>query len=340
MTRFVVQAARRRCIGSTKHIVTGLRSLLRFLHVAGHAAALADSVPTVAGWRGGALPRALPPAHLDRLLAGCDPGTADGRRDRAILMLLARLGLRIGELVRLELSDFEWRRGEVTIRGKARRQERLPLPAEVGEAIAAYILGGRTVQRAGRLFVSGDDPARALTAKRARAALREVCRRADIVPVGAHVLRHTAATEMLRAGASLIEVGQVLDVAGTDVAAACRKIGPSRHQTADVEGMPVRRPQELSSRIRELLEVEDLGELVDGDDDVALQGLRDELRKPERPREEGVPVLPLPSEQRQKVLHLHSQRVGSCGGRAYFSGVRRDVARRRARCAEKSRDDV
>ena len=198
VTRFVVQAARRRCIGSTKHIVTGLRSLLRFLHVAGHAAALVDSVPTVAGWRGGALPRALPPAHLDRLLAGCDPGTADGRRGRAILMLLARLGLRIGELVRLELSDFEWRRGEVTIRGKARRQERLPLPAEVGEAIAAYLLGGRPAERAGRLFVSGDDQARSLTPKRARAALREACRRADIAPVGAHVLRHTAATEMLR----------------------------------------------------------------------------------------------------------------------------------------------
>ena len=86
-------------------------------------------------------------------------------------MLLARLGLRVGELVRLELSDFEWRRGEVTIRGKARRQERLPLPAEVGEAIAAYILAGRPAERAGRLFVSGDDPARALTAKRARVAL-------------------------------------------------------------------------------------------------------------------------------------------------------------------------
>jgi len=210
VTRFAVQAAQRRCIGSTKHIVTGLRSLLRFLHLAGYAAALADAVPAVAGWRGGALPRALPSGHLDRLLASCDRRTADGRRDHAVLLLLARLGLRVGELVRLELSDFDWRRAEVTIRGKARRQERLPLPAEVGEAIAEYILGGRPTERAGRLFVSGGDPARALTAKRARAALREACRRAGIAPVGAHVLRHTAATEMLRAGASLIEVGQVL----------------------------------------------------------------------------------------------------------------------------------
>jgi len=171
---------------------------------------LAASVPTVAGWRGSALPRALPPGDLDRLLASCDRQTGAGRRDRAILTLLARLGLRVGELVRLELSDFDWRGGEVTIRGKARRQERLPLPVDVGEAIAEYILGGRPTERQGRLFVSAGDPPRCFSANRVRTALCEACRRAGIAPITAHVLRHTAATELLRAGASLIEVGQVL----------------------------------------------------------------------------------------------------------------------------------
>jgi site-specific recombinase XerD len=208
--QFVLRAAQHRCVGSTKHVVTGLRSLLRFLHVAGHAPELAASVPAVAGWRGTALPRALPAGAVDRLLASCDRQTAAGRRDRAILLLLARLGLRVGELVRLELSDFDWRTGEVTIRGKARRQERLPLPVDVGEAVAAYILGGRPPEKQGRLFVSAGDPARCLSAKRVRTVLRETCRRAGIPAITAHVLRHTAATELLRAGASLIEVGQVL----------------------------------------------------------------------------------------------------------------------------------
>ncbi len=210
VSQFVVDAGQRRCIGSTKHLVTGLRSLLRFLYLAGHTSALGETVPKVAGYRGSALPRALPSGHLDRLLASCDRATAEGRRDRGILILLARLGLRVGEVVRLELGDFDWWRGEVTIRGKARRHERLPLPVEVGEAIAEYVLDGRPVQRQGAVFFSAADPPRPLTVKRVRAALHDACRRTGITPVGAHVLRHTVATEMLRAGASLIEVGQVL----------------------------------------------------------------------------------------------------------------------------------
>ncbi len=210
VTQFVIQTAQRRCIGSTKHVVTGLRSLLRFLHLAGHAAELVESVPKVAGWRGSVLPKALRPGELDLLLASCDRDTADGRRDRAMLMLLSRLGLRVGELVRLDLGDFDWRRGEVIVRGKARRDERLPLPADVGEAVANYILGGRPGEPCGLLFVGAETPPRPLTPKRARTALREACLRAGLAPVAAHVLRHTAATEMLRAGASLIEVGQVL----------------------------------------------------------------------------------------------------------------------------------
>lgn len=210
VSQFVVVTAQRRCIGSTKHMVTGLRSLLRYAHLAGLTPALAGSVPKVAGCRGSALPRALPPGQLLQLVASCDLDTADGRHDRAVLLLLARLGLRAGEVVRLQLSDFDWRRGEVVIRGKAVRHERLPLPEEVGDAIAGYLLGGTRLDRSGPLFLSRGGLARPLTVKRLRAVVHDACRRAGIPPVSTHALRHTAATEMLRAGASLIEVGQVL----------------------------------------------------------------------------------------------------------------------------------
>lgn len=208
VSRFVVEAARHRCTGSMKHMVTSLRSLLRFLHLAERTRDLVGTVPAVAGCRGAALPRPLPSGHFERLLASCDRGTVTGRHDRAVLMLLGRLGLRVGELIRLELSDVDWRRGEVVIRGKARRHERLPLPVDVGEAVAEHILDRGPA--GGPLLLSADDPPKALSVKRAERIVRNACRRAGIAPVTPHNLRHTAATEMLRAGASLIEVGQVL----------------------------------------------------------------------------------------------------------------------------------
>ena len=195
VSQFVVEAAQHRCVGSTRHMITALRSLLRFLHVSGLAPALGASVPAVAGWQGSGLHRALPAADVDRLLASWDRKTAAGRRDRAILTVLARLGLRVGELVRLELSDFEWRRGEVTIRGKARRQERPPLPVDVGEAVAEYVLGGRPTEKQGRLFVSAGDPSQCFSAKRVRCA-RPVAALASLPsPLTCFViLRHRDAT--------------------------------------------------------------------------------------------------------------------------------------------------
>jgi integrase len=134
----------RRGVGSAKILVTGLRSFLRFLHVAGLAPGpLVSAVPAVAGWRGSSLPRALPVTQVRRLLASCDRRRAVGRRDFAILMLLARLGLRAGEVAALELGDIDWRAGELVVRGKGRRQERLPLPVDVGEAIVGYLRRGR-----------------------------------------------------------------------------------------------------------------------------------------------------------------------------------------------------
>ena len=146
---FVAAECRRRGTGSAKMLVTALRSLLRFLFADGLLAAdLAAAVPAVAGWRGAGLVTALPAGHVAALLACCDRETPAGRRDFAVLMLLARLGLRACEVAALELDDISWRAGEIVIRGKGRRDERMPLPADVGEALAGYLRGGRPAGQA------------------------------------------------------------------------------------------------------------------------------------------------------------------------------------------------
>jgi integrase/recombinase XerD len=137
VTGFVLWESRRRSVGVAKLQVTALRALLRFLHLEGEAPALADAVPGVAGWSGAALPQALEPSQMTRLLATCDRATAIGRRDHAMLTLLVRLGLRAGEVAALALDDIDWRRGELSIDGKGDRRERLPLPPDVGEALRA-----------------------------------------------------------------------------------------------------------------------------------------------------------------------------------------------------------
>jgi integrase/recombinase XerD len=211
VTQFVLRESQRLGVGSAKLLVTGLRSLLRFLHVEGDAPALAQVVPGVAGWGGASLPRALDPMHVARLLDSCDLGTAVGRRDHAMLTLLVRLGLRAGEVTALELHDFDWRRGEVVIRGKGDRQEPLPLPVDVGEAVSSYVHDARPRVKCRRLFLRVRAPLDGeLTSSCVKEVVRQACRRAGLAPVGAHRLRHGAATELLRAGASLAEVGQVL----------------------------------------------------------------------------------------------------------------------------------
>ena len=166
ITRFVVRTCRRMEVGSAKYLVTALRSLLRYLHVEGKAPDLVAAVPGVAGWRGSGLPRALEAQQVTRLLTSCERSTAVGRRDFAMLTLLARLGLRACEVARLELDDLDWQRGELVIRGKGDRQERLPLPTDVGEALSDYLLRGRTQVECRRLFISVRAPLGALTWKR------------------------------------------------------------------------------------------------------------------------------------------------------------------------------
>jgi site-specific recombinase XerD len=210
VSAFLVGECARLALGSAKGRVGELRSLLRFLHLRGlTASALAESVPPVAGWRDTGIPQTLARAEVERLLAGCDRSRLDGVRDFAILSSLARLGLRSIEVARLELDDLDWRRGELVVRGKARRQDRLPLPADVGEALAAYLARrGRHGSR--RVFLTLRAPTRPIRADLVGDVVQRACRRAGVQHVGAHRLRHALASELLREGASLLEISQVL----------------------------------------------------------------------------------------------------------------------------------
>jgi integrase/recombinase XerD len=210
---FVVARCPGEARGSAKLTVTAMRSLLGFLHVEGVIPRpLAGAVPSAASWRLAGLPRALEPWQVKCLLKSCDRCTAAGRRDFAILTVLARLGLRAGEVAGLGLDDVDWRAGELVVRGKGRRFERLPLPADVGEAIAAYLRDGRSepFEAARQVFLRARAPHRGLTSGGVTQAVFGAGQRAGIGPVFAHQLRHSAATGMLAAGAPLTEIRQVL----------------------------------------------------------------------------------------------------------------------------------
>jgi integrase len=191
-------------------MVTALRSLLGFLHVEG-LIGQSLAVPAPAGWTQGGLPKALDGDQVAALLASCDPWTRTGRRDLAILTLLARLGLRAGEVAALRLDDIDWRRGEITVRGKGNRHDRLPLPADVGQKIVDWLQDGRPQAAQGRaVFVRAQAPYRALTSNAVTTVVVCAGRRAGLGLIGAHRLRHSAATAMIRAGGSLTEIGQML----------------------------------------------------------------------------------------------------------------------------------
>lgn len=198
--------------GTAKLLVTAIRSLLGWLHLTGVIPVpLASAVPTVAGWKLAGVPQTLTPVQLGALMACSDRRTPTGRRDHAIVLLLARLGLRAGEVARLGLDDIDWRAGELRIVGKGNRAECLPLPADVGAAITAYLRDGRPASADGRtVFIRVHAPHRALTAGGVGNVVNAAGIRAGIGHVHAHQLRHSAATAMLRAGSPLAEVGQVL----------------------------------------------------------------------------------------------------------------------------------
>jgi integrase/recombinase XerD len=208
---FLARECPRRSFARATDLVVGVRSLLRWLHVRGLIGApLAWAVPGVADLRDRSLPRGLEAAVVKALLASCDRRRTVGRRDYAILLLLARLGLRAGEIAAITLDDLDWRAGELLIHnGKGARCERLPLPADIGEAIVSYLQHRPRIESRA-LFLRVVAPAGAIRSSAVSGIVRCACGRAGLPSVGPHRLRHTVATQMLGAGASLAEIGQVL----------------------------------------------------------------------------------------------------------------------------------
>jgi integrase/recombinase XerD len=193
---------------------------------------LAQAVPSVAGWRLSSLPRALEPDQVARLLSSCDRSTPLGRRDFAVLTLLSRLGLRACEVARLSLDDIDWRAGELTIRGKGSTIERLPLPHDVGQALVSYLRAGRSSSSGLReVFLSARAPLASLSSAAVTAVVRHACDRAGVERVGAHRLRHTVATELLRAGASLAQIAPILRHASVSTTAIYAKVDREQLRT-------------------------------------------------------------------------------------------------------------
>lgn len=224
ISALVLEECRQRNAGSVKALVTGLRSWLRFLAGEGVTSHdLAGAVPAMAGWRGGWLPRGLSESEVAAVLAAVDPTSRAGLRDRAVLVMLARLGLRCGEVAALALDDIGWRQGEIIVRGKGSRTDRLPLLVDVGEALAAYLRHGRPKAASRAVFVKAQAPLVALTADGVGGIVACAGRRAG-VRASAHRLRHSAATAMLRRGASLGEIGQVLRHADAGTTAIYAKV--------------------------------------------------------------------------------------------------------------------
>jgi site-specific recombinase XerD len=212
VSAFLLRECGRVSAGSAKGRVAELRAVLRFLYLQGLTPLrLGTAVPPVGGWRLAALPpAAMTVADIQLLLDRCDRGTDIGVRDLAIMTLVARLGLRSVEVARLELQDIDWRAGELVVRGKARRQDRLPLPAEAGEALAAYLTRVRAPAGARRLFLTCKAPRGPIRADLVGDVVERACLRAGLPPVGPHRLRHALAAELLRQGAGLAAISQVL----------------------------------------------------------------------------------------------------------------------------------
>lgn len=199
---------------SSQYAMTGLKSFLRFLRHRGEIAAdLAGVIPPVASWTLSSLPRHLPRGAVDRVLAGQAHATEAGRRDYAILLILARLGLRSCEVAALRLEDLDWETSRINVRSrKAGRTVALPLPADVGRAIAGYLKAGRPHCVCREVFVRNQAPIRGMS----RISVGHVARRAFLrsgingVSLGAHTFRHTLASDLLRRGASLDKIGRIL----------------------------------------------------------------------------------------------------------------------------------
>lgn len=213
VTRFMIEFCRGRNTNSAKSMARSVRSFLRFAHATGRTnAELWGAVPSSSGWHLASLPKTVPAGDLEKLLsvAADARATVTGRRNYAILLLLAQLGLRRGEVAGLGLDDIDWRAGELTVVGKGERTERLPLPSGPGDAIVAWLSDGRPACDTRMVFTTLKPPGRPLSSAAVGHVVGAACSNAGLERIGAHQLRHTLASAMLRAGASLPEIGQVL----------------------------------------------------------------------------------------------------------------------------------
>jgi len=211
---FVQRQARQLHLKRAKLLTSALRSFLQYACYRGEIRLdLATVVPCVANWSMPSIPRGIEPDQVRRLLSQIDRSTAVGRRDYAILLLLARLGLRSGEVAFLELEDIDWKGGCLNVHGKSGRRTQLPLPKDVGEAIVAYLRHGRPPSTSRRVFLRARAPVRGfLTQCAVGTIVRHAILRAgiDAPTTGAHQFRHGLATQMLRQGASLAQIGELL----------------------------------------------------------------------------------------------------------------------------------
>ena len=212
---FLFERARARSSEGVRLLASSLRSFLRFLHVQDEIPKdLTAAIPTVRRWAQPDIPKKLTPAEVKRVLEAPDPDTATGRRDFAILLLLARLGLRSSEILSIELGDLHWRTAEIMIRGKGNQQDLLPLARDVGSAIASYLRRDRGARPTRRVFLRTIAPRVPLTGP---ASVGHIVRRAMTKAgverpkqIAAHLFRHTLASRMLQHGANLRDISEVL----------------------------------------------------------------------------------------------------------------------------------
>ena len=198
-------------VSATQNYVAGVRAFLRFCFVEGLVEVdLSQAALAITGRRRSSLPRGIAKGEAAALLGSCDRRTMIGRRDYALIITLLRLGLRRGEVAGIRLEDINWRAGEMVVVGKGARRDRLPLPADVGEAIAAYLTRGRPASDHREVFLQARAPFEPIAAGTVASTVRRACRRAGVAEMGSHRLRHTVACEMVAAQVPLVQIAQVL----------------------------------------------------------------------------------------------------------------------------------
>lgn len=235
----ILSEFRHRSAVNTKSIVTALRSYLRYLSTQGQCSpSLVQAVPTVAHWKHSNLPKYLPAAKVEALINSCDTTAPTGIRDRAILLLLARLGLRAGDIMRLRIDDIDWQQANLRVCGKGRREAKLPLPQDVGDALLTYLTDARPDVPIPQVFLRSLAPCGPFV--ESSTGISTIVRRAlvragidDAPSRGAHMLRHSAATALLRSGTPLAAIGAVLRHRSIDTTAQYAKVDfPSLKQIA------------------------------------------------------------------------------------------------------------